>query len=335
VEWNQRIELMAQWGKSIRNLNWEPYYRKIEHSNPWFTRDNVALALDGVCRYLDPIKLNHWQGLYQSKSLTPKNTGIIMAGNIPLVGVHDLICCYLSGHKAVVKPSSQDHILLRLLIEKFSDIDRDIENKIHFVTRPEAANLDAVIATGSDNTSRYFKFHFDRLPGIIRSNRTSVAVIRGDENSSQLRSLGQDVYSYFGRGCRNISKLLVPADYDFDQLINCHKQYRILLDNSKYRDNYRYQKALALTEYKNVVDTGYSLLIRSEALVSPLAVLYFDYYEDLDDLRDELKEQEEKIQCIASANGWYQESLPFGSLQHPDLWDYADGIDTMEFLLAL
>jgi len=335
VDWNLRIEALVQWGKSIQNMDWQPYYRRIEHANPWFTSDNVRLALKGILQYLDPVKLHRWQGLYQYKSVVPKNVAIIMAGNIPLVGMHDLICCYLSGHRASVKPSSQDSVLINVLIRQFSGIDKDLSKKIRFVNSVEPSGLDAIIATGSDNTSRYFKYYFGKLPGIVRSNRTSVAVINGNESANQLQALGQDVYSYFGRGCRNVSKLMVPPDYDFTHLISANHKYRALLHNLKYQDNYRYQKALGLTQHQHHMDTGYSLIVRSKSMVSPLAVLYFDYYPEPRQLQEVLSSHKEKIQCITSADGWYHGSLPFGSLQYPELWDYADGIDTMDFLLGL
>ena len=335
MEWNQRMEKLVQWGKSIQNKDWAPYYRKIELANPWFTPENVRLALNGILRYLDPVKLHRWQGSYDFSSVVPKNIGVVMAGNIPLVGVHDLICCYLSGHRATIKPSSQDNILINLLIAQFANIDVDLHHKIRIVSGLEASGFDAILATGSDNTSRYFKYYFGKIPGIIRNSRTSVAVIKGNENTSQLQGLGNDIYSYFGRGCRNVSKLMVPATYEFGELIACHGKYRDLLHNIKYRNNYQYQKALGLTQGQNPVDTGFSLIAHSQSLVSPLSVLYFDYYNDQSQLQDTLSAQNDKIQCIASADGWFNGSLPFGSLQYPDLWDYADGIDTMDFLLGL
>ena len=214
-----------------------------------------------------------------------------MAGNIPLVGLHDLICCYLCGHRALVKPSSQDRLLIDLLVNILWEIDPLAEKRIFLTDDLRTSDIDAIIATGSDNTNRYFKYQFGVLPGIIRSNRSSLGILRGDETSQQLQALGLDILSYFGRGCRNISKLLVPTDYDFNAFIDCNQSYRSLLDNRKYYNNYLYQKALYQVQQTTYIDTGYILLNQHEALGSPLSVLYYQYYDGQDQLKNVLSQQ--------------------------------------------
>ena len=335
MEWNQRVESLVKWGEQIKAKDWQPHYPKIEQFNPWFTEENVRLALSGLLRYLDHNNLTRFVEKYQNHQQASKTIGIIMAGNIPLVGVQDLICCYLAGHRVLIKPSSQDTLLLNLLLGQWFTADPKADQSMNLVSDLKATDIDALIATGSDNTNRYFKFNFQLLPGILRSNRTSIAVVRGNENFHQLQALGHDIYSYFGRGCRNVSKIMVPNGYDIRQLIEPHDAFRSLLNNKKYLNNYRYQKAIHLAQNLEHLDTGYSLLVQNETIGSPLSVLYFEFYHNQKHLKQLLDLHSEKTQCVASADGWYQNSYSFGSLQSPDLWDYADGIDTMAFLMKL
>jgi hypothetical protein len=221
------------------------------------------------------------------------------------------------------------------LWSELQKLDPGVQGQVKFVSKLPLKDIDAIIATGSDNTSRYFRFNYQNIPRIIRSNRSSVAIIRGTETDKQLQLLGYDIYSYFGRGCRNVSKLLVPQDYQFEGLIACQKNFRNLLKNHKYSDNYRYQKALNLIHGTNHIDTGFSLLSKNQSIVSPLSVIYYENYLGQHQLTEMLSLSRHRMQCIASADGWFDQSFPFGSLQQPDLWDYADNIDTMEFLLKL
>jgi hypothetical protein len=335
VKWNGRIKSLEHWGKMIESKHWRPIFSKVTATNPWFTLDNLELAFQGLQRYLDPVKLTRWLEDYPNHTSSRKTIGLIMAGNIPLVGIHDFICCYLCGHHVVIKPSSQDNLLMTALIDLLRVADASAECHLTVTNDLSHINIDAIIATGSDNTNRYFKYQFGDIPGIIRHNRSSVGIIRGDETRQQLQALGLDVLSYFGRGCRNISKLLVPEQYDFGEFISNNQTYQSLLDNPKYFNNYSHQKALNLVQQTNHIDGEYLVLMENESLVSPLATLYFQYYTDPSHLRDIIGRQQRKIQCIASAGGWYPQSFDFGSLQSPELWDYADGVDTLAFLLSL
>ncbi|GJM29748.1 MAG: acyl-CoA reductase [Cyclobacteriaceae bacterium] len=332
---NKRVEILAHWGEIIRSKDWSQLYQSILKSNPWFTKESVNLALSGLNRYLELENLTRWSSAYRLAGRGPKVVGMVMAGNIPLVGIHDLLCCYLSGHHAVVKTSSQDNILVHELWKELAKLDPQVEQQIRFVSKILPKKIDAIIVTGSDNTSRYFKYQFQGIPCIFRSNRTSVAVISGNESNKELESLGQDIYSYFGRGCRNVSKLMVPEGYHFDLLISSQDKYRYLLKTSKYFDNYCYQKALNTVRGDDFLDTGFSLFLENPTLTSPLSVIHYQPYQKLEKLTSLLSENHQKIQCVASAGGWFKPSYLFGSLQQPDLWDYADNLDTMEFLLGL
>jgi hypothetical protein len=335
MDWNHRIEMLKQWGAVIKQKDWSSVYDDIQRSNPWFTVQSIELGLSGVCRYLDPPKLDQWSESYHLKTSNSRTVGLILAGNIPLVGIHDFICLVAAGHGAKIKMSSQDLLLLPLLYQELVNIEPLMEGLFTFTDMVPVDEIDAIVATGSDNTSRYIKYYYQGVPQIVRSNRTSIAVIRGDESSCQLSKLGTDIFSYFGKGCRNISKVWVPPNYDFTKFISSNQRFVELLKHSKYQSNYSYQRALFSTQGKKFIDTGYSFFYQSKEIVSPLSVVFFDSYNNPDQLNEMMLLDGEKIQCIASANGWYDLSYPFGSLQKPDIWDYADNIDTMEFLLEL
>jgi len=332
-EW--RIEKLSQWGDIIRNHHWSPVYQKVYEDNPWYTDESLKMAFSGLENYLDRQKLLNWSVQYDASLSKPKTVGIIMAGNIPLVGIHDLICGYLSGHRLQIKCSSQDEILIQELWQLMVKIDPKAGDQVGFVQSLDPRNLDAIIATGSDNTTRYFKYYFADLPGIIRSNRTSIAVIKGTESYRQLENLGLDLYSYFGRGCRNVSKLLIPHDYQLKDLFSPFQKYQYVGKNPVYHSNYRYQKALKSMLSKEFEDNGFSLFLRSAELTSPLGVIYFERYGSLEEVEQSLARLDGKLQCIASAEGWLKSSIPFGKLQLPELEDYADNIDTVKFLLDL
>jgi len=335
MDWNSRIEILKRWGTVLRHKNWSGIYDDIQRSNPWFTRQDIEMSLIGVCKYLDPLKLNQWSKAYTPNTSSTRTVGLILAGNIPLVGIHDFICLIAVGIRAKIKMSSQDSILLPFLFQELLNIEPRIRGLFTFVDGFSVGEIDAIIATGSDNTSRYIKFHYPGVPQIIRNNRTSIAVIRGDENSDQLLALGTDIFSHFGKGCRNVSKVWIPPDYDFSRLISSNRRFSEMLQHPKYKSNYTYQRALCNTQGKKIIDTGYSLFYQSQALVSPLSVVFYEVYTSRKQLAEAISRAGISVQCIASVDGWFDQSLPFGTLQKPDLWDYADNIDTMEFLLKL
>ncbi len=335
MDWNHRIETLKLWGTAICHKDWSSFYDDIQKSNPWFTVQSIELALSGVCRYLNSSKLDRWSGSYHPNTGNTSTVGLIMAGNIPLVGIHDFICVVAAGYRVKIKMSSQDQVLLPLLYQELVNIEPRLEQFFAFTNNLPVGQIDAIVATGSDNTSRYIKYYYPGIPQIIRSNRTSLAVIKGDENSDQLSELGTDIFSYFGKGCRNVSKVWVPPRYDFTKFISENLRFSELLKHPRYGSNYNYQRALYRTQGKEYIDTGYSLFYRSQEVVSPLSVVFYDFYNNLDHLKTMISLEGEKIQCISSAEGWFGQSYPFGSLQKPDLWDYADNIDTMDFLLKL
>jgi hypothetical protein len=256
-----------------------------------------------------------------------------MAGNIPLVGFHDLLCVLISGHIAKIKLSSQDDELLPFLVDLLVNVDDRWKKSILFTERLN--NVDAVIATGSDNSARYFEQYFKSIPKIIRKNRTSVGVIMGEENQNEYELLAHDIFSYFGKGCRNVSKLYIPDNFDMQNLVEPFNQFQTLIDHNKYANNYIYQKTIRIISSKPFIDLGFALMVGSEELVSAVGVLYYQYYSNPAQLEQVLNNQVDKIQCIVSARGWLRKSIPFGKAQQPTLNDYADNVDTLKFLLSL
>lgn len=332
----ERINAFNLLGRKIDNLSGtekKVIFEQAANNNPWFVAKSVELSLGGISHFLEENRLNSWASPYNLKEEKNKKVGIAMAGNIPLVGFHDYLCALISGNKAIIKLSSQDSFLLPTIHSWLSQLEPRFEDKVIFEDRLK--NIDALIATGSDNTSRYFEFYFRNTPHIIRKNRTSVAIIMGEEDSSHLTELGKDVFSYFGLGCRNISKLYVPEGYEFSKLFESWDSFKEIIEHHKYANNYDYQKSILLVNKVNHLDTGFVLITQNDQLVSPTSVVYFESYRTQSDLKKKLKSQKNKIQCIVSANGWFDESVPFGKAQTPELWDYADGIDTMKFLTEL
>jgi hypothetical protein len=332
MELIERIKAFALLGSKISNLSEEErgkIYDQARNLNPWFVPESVELSLKGIALFLNEEKLNQWASAY---TLTEQNkkVGLAMAGNIPLVGFHDYLSVLLSGNEVIIKLSSQDSYLLPLINEWLIEIEPRFANKIHVEERLK--NIDAIIATGSDNTSRYFEYYFRNIPHIIRKNRSSIAILMGEEDTDQLTELGKDVFSYFGLGCRNISKVFVPEGYEFIKLLDSWAGYREIINHHKYANNYDYQKSILLVNKIPHLDNGFILLTQQEQLVSPISVLYFETYTTQTDLKNKVKIQKDKIQCIVSAKGWFDQSIPFGKAQQPDLWDYADSIDTMQFL---
>ena len=331
-----RISAFAAVGKIVQNLRDSEraeVHRRARAENSWFTEQSVDQALAGVQRYLDADKLREWTRHLPDVPPSMKNVGVVMAGNIPLVGFHDFLTVLISGHTLWGKLSSQDTYLLRYVAQLLTEIEPRFEEHIRWVDKLKEA--DAIIATGSDNTARYFEYYFAKYPHIIRKNRTGVGVLQGNESSEELHLLGQDVFQYFGLGCRNVSKLWVPAGYDFVPLIEAWEPYKDVLLHHKYHNNYDYNKSIHLVNGDPFLDTGFALLKENEALVSPISMVFYETYADQPGLEQQLTAREEKIQCVVSANGWWTGSIPLGQAQQPELWDYADGVDTLAFVNGL
>ncbi|WP_276372450.1 acyl-CoA reductase [Chryseolinea sp. H1M3-3] len=330
----ERIEAFVQLGEFIESLPEEKFKtlaERIRIENAWFTESNLRMAVSGIVSFLDEKKLRSWLSAYPLVTRSPKIVALIMAGNIPLVGFHDLLCVLINGDIALIKPSSKDSILLRIITDKLAAINPGFADKIIYTERLK--DFDAVIATGSDNSSRYFEYYFGKYPHIIRKNRTSVAILNGHEDEKDLEKLGKDVFSYFGLGCRNVSKLYVPRGYDFQRLFKSWQVYKDLDMHHKYHNNYHYQRTVLLVATIPYLDTGFVLLQESERLVSPIAVLYYEYYNAEEDLSRKLNTVQDKLQCIVG--NFLPATVKFGEAQCPGLNDYADGIDVMFFLRGL
>ena len=328
---NRRVETFVQLGKKINSLTKEEiaeFSLRARNENGWFTPDSVQHAFDGLSYILSQDKLEEWVSKYKLEIGVPKIVGIIMAGNIPMVGFHDLLSVLISGHFAAIKTSSQDSFLIKLLINWIIEIEPAFKKNISI--RERLTEIDAVIATGSDNTSRYFEYYFKGIPNLIRKNRTSVAILNGKETGDELKSLGKDVFWYYGLGCRNVSKVFIPNNYDPIHLLNHFNEFDFVSNNHKYQNNYDYYKSIYLINKRTHLDTGFLLWIETTELVSPLAVVYAEAYRDQRDLATKLKKNEEKIQCIVGKG-----HVPFGKAQLPELDDYADNVDTLSFLSTI
>jgi hypothetical protein len=339
MELRNRIEAFSELGKILRKIlageggkhakEFESLIEKQQLLNPWFTPENVRMAISAIAEKLTWENLKSWTDRYPA--LKEKNdhctTAVIMAGNIPLVGFHDFLSVIVSGNRLHAKTSSKDSELIKHIAELLIEMEPEFADLITF-TDGHLSDFDAVIATGSDNSSRYFEYYFGKYPHIIRKNRNSVAVITGIEDENDLTGLGKDVFSYFGLGCRNVSKLFLPKGFSIDKITEAWKNYSGIMGHQKYANNYEYNMAVWLVNREKFIDTGYILLKEEKSMHSPVAALYFEYYDDEEKLAGHLNRLKDKIQCVAGRN-----YTRFGTLQSPELWDYSDNIDTLDFLL--
>jgi len=303
--------------------------------NGWFTPEQVYFAIKSWAEALTFDNLNTWMSHYSIPEINnnPKTIGLILAGNIPLVGFHDFLSVLITDNKALLKLSSKDQSLLPFLANYLIKINPELAKKIEFV-KGKLEGFDAVIATGSTNTARYFEFYFNNVPSIIRKNRNSVAILTGSESKEDLIALGEDIFRYFGLGCRNVSKLFVPQNYDFKLFFEAMYTYKDIIYYEKYANNYDYNKAVFLMSMFKLLDNEFMTLKEDESYGSPITSLFYEKYSDLNLVYDRLYTDKEKIQCIVSAN-IQRGNIPFGHTQKPKLWDYADNVDTIAFLLNL
>lgn len=327
----QRIEILTQLQKYITgsDAGWLSTKKEAAARNPWFIPAFIDFSIQNIAsRFLEPVALNKWVAMYDipAENGNPVNIGVTMAGNIPLVGFHDFLCSFITGHKQTIKLSSKDNLLLPHMVEKMASWDARISHQVMFSEMLKGC--DAYIATGSGNTARYFEYYFSKYPHVIRRNRTSVAILKGDENESDLDKLADDVYLYFGLGCRNVTKIYVPAGYDFIPLLDSFKKYDSLIENHKYKNNYDFNLALLMLNQKYYMTNGSILLAENPSVFSPISVLHYEFYVRQDDIYNQLNPTE--IQCISGTD-----QIPFGSAQYPVLTDYADGKDTMKFMVEL
>ena len=327
----ERIELMKDLGNYLKNNDpeWQEVKLQAYQKNPWFTTTFIDIALENIIHnFLQQDLLEKWASHYHlDDNISPKNIGIVMAGNIPLVGFHDFLAVFISGHRQTIKLSSKDDVLLKFLIKKLYSWNIDIQNRISISELLKGC--DAYIATGSNNSARYFDQYFAKYPHIIRRNKTSVAILTGNESAADLEKLSGDIHLYFGLGCRNVTKLFVPKGYDFVPLIRSFDRYSHFMDQHKYKNNYDYQLSIMLLNNIYYMTNGNTLLIENTAAFSPISVVNYEYYEKEQMIPDLIKKDED-IQCSVGNN-----LTAFGMAQSPGLFSYADAVDTMQFLLSL
>lgn len=328
----QRIDLLKRLGDYILSADnqWTAIKERASRENGWFTPAFIDLSVQNIARtFLDPAALLAWASQYGIPEMQPviKNVGIVMAGNIPLVGFHDLLSVFMSGHRQTIKLSSKDDVLIRHLVAQLHAWEPATQSLIGL--QPMLKGCDVYIATGSNNSARYFDYYFAKYPHIIRRNRTSVAVLDGSETVNELALLADDVYLYFGLGCRNVTQLYVPEEYDFVPLLETFKKYNALAHHNKYRNNYDYQLALLILNKSYYMTNDSIILHESSSPFSPISQLHYSFYKDEQAVASSLLNNSD-IQCVVGKK-W----LPFGQSQQPGLTDYADGIDTLQFLLKL
>lgn len=329
----KRIEILVKLGRYMLEdgEEWQQAKHRAYLQNGWFLPQFINLSVNNIVRcFLQEKALQNWVSQYPGIKDAPspaRLVGIVMAGNIPLVGFHDFLCVFISGHRCLIKPSSKDEVLIKHLVGKMIEWLPELAQTIAFAELLK--NCDAYIATGSNSTAGHFEYYFGKFPHIIRRNRTSVAIITGDESTEELERLADDIYLYFGMGCRNITKIYVPRDYDFVSLINIFKKYDYLADHHKYKNNYDYNLALHILNNKVYMSNASLLLIEESSLFSPVSQLNYELYDNIETVKNFLSHNSD-VQCVVG-NGF----IPFGKAQYPSLTDYADGTDTMKWLSSL
>ena len=332
MDLQQRVVLLKKLGVFLLSGDekWASVKRRASHDNAWFIPEFVDHQLRHIAHeFLSGDNLETWIGQYDVPETreAPKNVGIVMAGNIPLAGFHDFLAAFISGHAQTIKPSSKDSVLIRGIVDQLTEWEPRCADYVSFSEMLK--NRDAYIATGSNNSGRYFDYYFSKYPHIIRRNRTSVAILTGNETLQDLEKLADDVYLYFGLGCRNVTKIYVPKDYDFLPLLNSFRKYNALSDNHKYQNNYDYQLAILIINKMYYMTNGSVLLQENKSLFSPISQLHYEFYNDISEVSSFLNGNTD-IQCVVSKN-----DVPFGLAQQPALNDYADKADTLKFLLEI
>ena len=327
----KRIDLFIALGKYLQqnSPDWQAAKLEASQKNPWFTEPFIDMATRNIIQhYLQEDQLRQWVAHYHlDDHIDPKNTGVVMAGNIPLVGFHDFLTVCISGHRQTIKLSAKDDVLLKHIIRILNSFDAAFEQIVSVAETLKGC--DAYIATGGNQSARYFEQYFSKYPHIIRRNKTSVALLTGTETTSELEKLAGDIHFYFGLGCRNVTKIYVPTGYDFIPLLDSFRPFNYFRDHHKYANNYDYQLSIALLNNVFYMTNESTLLIENENLFSPISVLHYEYYSDIQKVTGKLTTNDD-IQCIVG-NGF----IPFGQAQSPGLFSYADGVDTMAFLLSI
>ncbi len=347
MQLSQRIEAFTKLGQHFRAFGkGSPAHSstqklseaalQAEIHNPWFTQENIQFAFSSLAGMLQKDALVQWANKYglQSEPSQTKTVAVVMAGNIPMVGFHDMLSILIFGYKILVKFSSKDRILMKAVVDLLLEIEPAFADYIT-ITQAQLKDFDAVIATGSDNSSRYFDYYFSKYPHIIRGNRNSLAILRGDETQDELKKLSEDIFCYFGLGCRSISKLFLPMGFDLMRLFEAFADHEHLSRHTRYQNNFDYQRAVYLMNKVPHEASGFVILREDEALTSPISVINFERYEDLKAVHAKIDKQRETIQCIVGKKDMHPEAFAFGESQSPALWDYADNVDTIKFLQEL
>lgn len=325
---SQKIKTFQKWDSELNKLLKDSY----QH-NSWFTENNLKLSLKNWSAELNKKNIENWLENYKIELKSSKTVAIIMAGNVPIVGFHDLMCSLILGFKCIVKLSSDDKILIPLIVKFIQSRFDGFKEKVFFESNI-LKNFDAVIATGSNNSHKYFEYYFGKYPNLLRKTRHSVAVLNGNESDSELAMLSNDVFDYFGLGCRSVSKIFIPKGYDLDLLFNAFYMKRFVIDHNKYANNYDYNKAVYLMSEEKFYDNGFVILKEEKKLGSPIACVYFEYYDDLVQVQNIIKINNQNIQCVVSNEKIFN-GISFGTTQCPKLSDYADNVDTLKFLLKI
>ena len=334
----ERISVLAKLGEYILQFD-EAIQGVIELSylkNKWFTHENTKRALTSIAsQFLDESNLNAWVSNYEIIDTGEKKSiGLVLAGNIPAVGFHDLLSCFVAGHPSIVKFSEKDNVIIPFLIDKMKSFDARVDKYFSIVNRLK--DYDAVIATGSNNTSMYFERYFGKYPHIIRKNRNGVAVLSGEETKEDLQALGSDIFDFFGLGCRNVSKLYVPDGYNFDQFLEVTHGFNQIINHTKYKNNFDYNYALLILNKEKFLSNGCLLLREDKQIASRISNLNYEYYHDIKELENQLMQEQEKLQCVCTSIDFKElKSIPLGTSQIPSINSYADDVDTMKFLTSL
>jgi hypothetical protein len=305
-----------------------------ENENGWFTPNYSELALDALAKSLQKENLQKWLSRYEITEKPAKSIGIVPAGNIPLVGFHDVLCVLLTGNRARIKLSSKDSRLMRFCLNELLQIAPDLGDYV-IIEKDTLKDCDAYIATGSNNSSRYFEQYFGKYPNIIRRNRTSVAVFNGTEKEEDLKNLAKDIFLYYGLGCRNVSKIFLPSGYDTEKIIAAWSDFEFVAKNHRWVNNYDYIRSIYLVNKTPFLDNGFACMKEDTGIFSPQCVVYYEFYDDVGQVREKINENSENLQCVVSSAFPEKNTVAFGKAQFPELWDYADDMDTIEFLTRL
>ena len=333
-----KLNCFIQLGKLLSSLNSDEkssLAARAKYENPWFVEENVLFAISSISSMLEESLIRKFCLEYQAldQKRVPKRVGLVLAGNIPAVGFHDVLCVLLSGNVVIAKFSKDDRVLMQFLIDKIIEIEPHFKDFIQIVDL--LVDIEAVICTGSDNSARYFESYFGKYPNIIRKNRTSVAVLEGNETAEDLRNLGKDIFTYYGLGCRNVSKLFIPKDQDLTKIIDELEPFSYVIQQHKYANNHTYNKAIYLLNQIEFLDNDFAIFKESEELNSPLSVILIERYTNTAELLERLELVKDKMQCVVSKMSEIENKVSFGKAQKPHLHDFADGVDTIQFLLEL